>query len=426
MRTNSGLLSLLTLASGASAALKYLGVAIPGIDFGCDIDGSCPLKGIAIPLDGYGGGDGEGQMKHFTQNDGMNIFRLPATWQFLVNNKLGKLDKTNFEAYDALVQACLNTGAYCMLDVHNFGRYNGGIVGQGGPSNDVFADLWTQIATTYAKEDRIVFGLMNEPHDLDINLWAQTCQAAVTAIRKAGAKTQAILLPGTNFASAETYVASGSAAALANVTNPDGSTDNLLLDIHKYLDINNSGTHVECTTNNVEAFKSIATWLKANKRQAMVSETGASMEDSCMINFCAQNKFIADNSDVFVGFVGWGAGSFDQTYILTLTPTGKPGAYVDNKLMKQCILDQFKVDLTPTPVTTSKPSHTATADADTTTKQVLKEGSTSTIVSHPTKPVAASSAPSSADHNAGGRIEPIAGGFIMAGLGFLLTVLRVL
>jgi len=48
----------------------------------------------------------------------MNIFRLPVGWQYLVNNKLGgTLDSGNFGRYDQLVKGCLNTGAYCMLDV---------------------------------------------------------------------------------------------------------------------------------------------------------------------------------------------------------------------------------------------------------------------------------------------------------------------
>jgi endoglucanase len=43
---------------------------------------------------------------------------------------------------------------------------------------------------------------MNEPHDLtDINAWATTVQAAVTAIRKAGATQNLILLPGNDWVS---------------------------------------------------------------------------------------------------------------------------------------------------------------------------------------------------------------------------------
>lgn len=203
------------------------------------------------------------------------------SWQYITAAKpTGNLDKINWGNFDKLVQTCLQTGAYCMLDLHNFARYDGKIIGQGGLSDDVFAGIWDKIASFYAKEEKIIFGLMNEPHDLDVKTWAKSCQAAVTAIRKAGAASQMILLPGTDFASAGTLVSSGSAEALAAITNPDGSKDNLVLDIHKYLDINNSGSHKECTTNNVEAFRTAADWLRSNKRLGFVSETGASMDPS--------------------------------------------------------------------------------------------------------------------------------------------------
>lgn len=219
-----------------------------------------------------------------------------VSWQFLVNDKLGgTLDSKNFGNFDQLVKSCLDTGAYCMLDIHNFARWNGGIIGQGGPTDEEFADLWSQLATKYADEEKIVFGLMNEPHDLDIQIWAKTCQAAVTAIREAGAASQMILLPGTNFDSAATLVSTGSAAALLELTNPDGSTDGLIFDIHKYLDENNSGTHEECVFDNVDAFNELADWLRENKRQGLVSETGASNDES--VSLAARlGLSVADNA----------------------------------------------------------------------------------------------------------------------------------
>lgn len=82
---------------------------------------------------------------------------------------------------------------------------------------------------------------MNEPHDVpDINAWATTVQAAVTAIRQAGATSQIILLPGNNYTSAAAFISNGSAAALSTVKNPDGSITNLIYDVHKYLDSDNS------------------------------------------------------------------------------------------------------------------------------------------------------------------------------------------
>ncbi|EEU38273.1 uncharacterized protein NECHADRAFT_105936 [Fusarium vanettenii 77-13-4] len=379
MRATSRLLAGLALFSGAWAKVKYIGVAIPGIDFGCDIDGSCPLDTAQFPLASHTHGDGEGQMKHFVKDSGLNTFRLPTTWQFLLNEQVGgKLDEEKFGQYDQLMQICLDTGAYCMIDVHNFARYDGGIIGQGGPSDEAFADLWSQLAQKYAKEEKVMFGLMNEPHDLDVNLWAKSCQAAVTSIRKAGAKSQLILLPGTNFTNVETFITTGSADALAAIKNPDGSKDGLIIDLHKYLDINNSGSFEECTTDNVEAFKAMADWLRENKRVAIISESGASMDPSCMEKFCAQNEFIAKNSDVYIGFVGWGAGSFKYDYVLTLTPIKSGDGYEDNKLMKQCILDPF---IKNAPSVTKTSTSTRTTMVKTTSTKPPKSTETETETS---------------------------------------------
>ncbi|EFQ26994.1 cellulase [Colletotrichum graminicola M1.001] len=327
---------------GFVAAVVARGVAISGGDFGCEIDGSCPLGKVQLPLSSLGGGDGEGQMKHFVQDDKLNMFRLPIGWQFLVNNQLGgQLNSNNFGRYDQVMQKCLATGAYCMLDIHNFARWNGGIIGQGGPTDDQFVSLWTQLAQKYESNEKVVFELMNEPHDLDINLWAATCQKVVTAIRQAGATTQMILLPGTNFDSAAQLVSSGSAEALAAIKNPDGTTDGLIIDIHKYLDEDNSGTHKPCTTDNVDSFRTVAEFLRSKGRKGLVSETGASSDASCFTSFCAQNTFINQNSDVFIGLVAWAAGSFDTNYILSLTPKKSGNSYTDNQLMKQCVLDTW-------------------------------------------------------------------------------------
>jgi endoglucanase len=133
-----------------------------------DGQGSCDLASIYGPVEQlrYGNNpDGCGQMVHFTNSHGFNMFRLPVAWQFLVNTCGGTLNTTNFAEYNLLVQGCLATGSYCIIDIHNFARWDGAIIGQGGPSNEEFASLWSQLATQYASESKMVFGIMNEPHD---------------------------------------------------------------------------------------------------------------------------------------------------------------------------------------------------------------------------------------------------------------------
>jgi endoglucanase len=151
------------------------------------------------------GTTGQAQMNHFVKDDKLNAFRLPVGWQYLVNKNLGgTLDSTFFAKYDQQMTYCLNSGAaLCILDLHNYARWNGQIVGSsGGPTNAQFASVWSQLAAKYASKPKVAFGIMNEPHDLqDINAWATTVQAAVTAIRKAGATQNLILLPGNDWVS---------------------------------------------------------------------------------------------------------------------------------------------------------------------------------------------------------------------------------
>jgi endoglucanase len=321
-----------TSSPGTSGKTKYAGMNIAGFDFGCDIQGNCKLSGVVPPI--TSGNNGPAQMQHFVRDDKLNAFRLPVGWQYLVNNNLGgTLDATNFANYDKLMQACLAVAELCILDVHNYARWNGQVVGQGGPTNAQLANLWTQLATKYKSQSKVAFGVMNEPHDLTVPTWADTVQAVVTAIRNTGAKSQMILMPGTDFTSAGSFVSSGSGPALLKVKNPDGTTNGLIMDVHRYLDSDNSGTHTECVTNNIDgSFAPLATWLRQNNRQAILSETGGGNTASCETDVCQQFAYLNKNADVYLGYIGWSAGSFAPSYELNLTPNGN----TDTALAAMC------------------------------------------------------------------------------------------
>jgi endoglucanase len=129
-----------TGSDSGSGGVPYAGVNIAGFDFGCTTDGTCVVSSAYPP-----GSKGIAQMNHFVDDDGLNVFRLPVGWQYLLNGNLGgNLDSTNFANYDSLVQGCLSSGAeLCIIDIHNYARWNGGIIGQGGPTNSQYASLCT-------------------------------------------------------------------------------------------------------------------------------------------------------------------------------------------------------------------------------------------------------------------------------------------
>lgn len=140
-----------------------------------------------------------------------------------------------------------------------------------------------------------------------MSTWAGSVQAAVTAIRSAGATSQLILLPvmskldtsthgpasyARSYTNAAGFISNSSGAALMDVTNPDGSITNLIFDVHKYLDSDNNGTNAECVTNNVDAFRTLGSWLRSNQRQAILSETGGGNVQSCETYLCQEVAYL--------------------------------------------------------------------------------------------------------------------------------------
>ena len=119
-----------------------------------------------------------------------------------------------------------------------------------------------------------MFGLMNEPHDLQIEAFAPAIQAAVDAIRQAGAKTQYILLPGSEWSHASAYIGTNK-ATLMSITDPAGGTDKLIMDLHQYYDQDGSGTNDECIQDHVaDVWEPVAKDLRDSGRKALISETG--------------------------------------------------------------------------------------------------------------------------------------------------------
>jgi aryl-phospho-beta-D-glucosidase BglC (GH1 family) len=284
-----------------------------GYDFTVSTDGSFKGTGVTPPAQ---------QFAHFA-SQGVNLFRIPFAWQLMTPTVGGTIDSSFFSRYDATVQAAVNSGSnpYIILDLHNYARWNGQIIGQGGPTNAQYASLWSQLAAKYKNNQRIIFGIMNEPHDVpNISSWVASVQTVVNAIRAAGATNQYILIPGSSWSSAQA-LPNEAGPQLLTVTDPSGGTDRLIFDVHKYLDSDNSGTHTECTTDNVQVMQTLVNWLKSNgNRQAILSETGGGNTQSCFTALGSELSFIKNNSDSIAGFAAWSAGAFDSTYELVLTP----------------------------------------------------------------------------------------------------------
>jgi endoglucanase len=74
-----------------------------------------------------------------------------------------------------------------LIDPHNYARYNGNLIGSAAVPHAAFADFWSRVAQQFVGNPRVLFGLMNEPHDMPTEQWLAAANAAIAAIRAAGA-----------------------------------------------------------------------------------------------------------------------------------------------------------------------------------------------------------------------------------------------
>lgn len=90
----------------------------------------------------------------------------------------------------------------------------------------------------------------------------------------------------------------------------------------------------------MDQFDDLTNFLKTNNRKAILAETGGGPDDpSCLKDVCELLSYLNDNSDSYMGYLGWGAGSFDSSYELYLTP--EEGSMKDVPLMTQCFAKLF-------------------------------------------------------------------------------------
>ncbi|KAG8892597.1 hypothetical protein FRC00_011843, partial [Tulasnella sp. 408] len=138
----------------AGKNFTYKGINIAGFEFGCLNDGSCTYPNA--PPQNY---NGIWEMQWFFKWN-MNTFRFPIGWQYVTPTLGGPFDNTEWGLYNDLIKNCtVLPGVHCIVDIHNYARWDGQVIGQSsGVTDNHFVKLWEMIATYYANEPRIIFG----------------------------------------------------------------------------------------------------------------------------------------------------------------------------------------------------------------------------------------------------------------------------
>jgi endoglucanase len=254
---------------------------------------------------------------------GMNIVRLPVLWERFQHEIAGDLDETEMQRVDAVVNYATAKRIKVIIDIHNYARYRKAVIGTKELPQSALGALWRQIAARYKGNDFVVFGLMNEPIGLRTETWLEAANIAIADIRRTGAKNL-ILVPGNGWSSARDWMSSHygtpNSQIMMNIVDPD---NNFVFEVHQYFDRDFTGTRDDCQSPDigVASLKAFTIWARENRKRGFLGEFGVGSNPTCLETLNRVLEFMAENSDVWLGWTYWAAGPWwPKDYYTNIEP----------------------------------------------------------------------------------------------------------
>lgn len=306
-------------------AVPFRGVNLAGGEFGGTLPGTNGID-YQFPT--------SAEVDYFTSK-GMNVFRVGFLWERIQPSLYGAFDTTYAGRLDAVVSYATARGARVIVNPHNFARYRGQVVGSAAVPNAAFADFWKKLSGRYATNPNVMFNLVNEPNTMPTEQWVSAANAAIAAIREAGAH-QTVIVPGNAWTGGhswnQTWYGTSNAVAMLAITDPD---DAIWFEAHQYLDADAGGTSTTCvsTTAGRDRLAPFVSWLRANKKKGFVGEFAGGDNATCKTAIADMLSYMNAQGDVLMGWLWWAAGPAWGDYPFTLEPRKTSTGTTDSPFM---------------------------------------------------------------------------------------------
>ncbi len=259
------------------------------------------------------------EIDYFTEK-GFKVFRIPFLAKRVLRSDADGHPKptVDFSILTKLIDHAASKDAMVILDMHDYGRTaTGKLIGRDPGSVEEFAESWETIAALLAGRQTLMFGLMNEPNEQTAAEWLEGANAAVAAIRRAGAR-QLVLVPGSHWDTARTWTTTDNKKVMLGFQDP---ADNFAFEVHQYLDGNSSGTHAQVVTGSgSKRLTAFTEWARKHGVRGFLGEFGwadnAAAHKEGRALLCA----MASNRDVWLGWTYWAAGPWWGDYMFSIEP----------------------------------------------------------------------------------------------------------
>ncbi len=258
---------------------------------------------------------------------GIRTVRFPIKWERLQPTLNGELDPEYAGLIDKMLTQAASYDISIILDVHNYARYRGNVIGSTQVPHSAFRNLLERIASRYKGRSALyAYDIMNEPYGAAEAHWPAAAQAGIDGVRKHD-RTRPIYIEGSSWSSAARWPRYGD--ALLNLYDP---VDNLVFSAHLYIDPDASGSYKEGPAadfdlmTGVKRAEPFVNWLKKNRKRGHIGEFGIPGDDKRWLQ--AMDNLLAYLQDNCIPITYWAAGPSWGTYKLSIEPakdgTDKP------------------------------------------------------------------------------------------------------
>nr|WP_145008361.1 cellulase family glycosylhydrolase [Pseudomonas psychrotolerans] len=211
---------------------------------------------------------------------GVKLIRFPIIWERLQPTLGGALDPTYAALIDRTFGYADKYGMKIILDLHNYMRYRGVVIGTGNVAYAQYQDVLTRIAQRWSSHTSLyAYDIMNEPHDA-VAQWSVAAQYGINGVRSVDS-TRPIMIEGNGWAEATRWPQWND--ALLALKDP---ANNLIFQAHTYFDGEGGGGNYAVTSASaypddygVQRVKPFVDWLKKNGKRGMIGEFGVPDSD---------------------------------------------------------------------------------------------------------------------------------------------------
>lgn len=252
----------------------------------------------------------------------LKLFRIPMLWERVLSENDGSLNEDYLQGFDKIAAEVERIGGSLVLDIHNYGRRDGFIIGSPEVSIELFAYTWRLLAERY-KNRPIWLSLNNEFHDMPGETVVAAQNAALQAIRETGA-TNRVVVSGNMWSGAHSWFDSSSYSApnselLLQIVDP---LSNTVVAVHMYADTDASGTSPTVVSETIgsERLRQVTEWARATGSRLYLEEFGFATNMSAIAAMKDTLNFVSSNKTVFVGATYWAAGPRWGDYMFSIEP----------------------------------------------------------------------------------------------------------